>query len=253
MHMITPLKVGCPWSTWARPNVKWCEHNLCAFVTTPANTWSNMLYCFFAWVMWKEAKGRRHLQLFAVASMMVGVTSFAYHASYTKFFQFFDFVGMFCFCMASITLNARRNGYCQKHRVMHFYTIGVGLCTAAFLMIATLSLPVQVTVVALIAITGGQEYRLQTSAIYAQNPHMRPSMQHFYSAFVLLFVAFGCSMADLTRVWCNPDNHVMNGHSMWHILTSIVLYLLFKYHKQFAYDDKNDRAQGLRPIKVQTV
>lgn len=38
---IPPLPDGCPWSGWTLPNLKWCEDNVCAWVTAPANTWSN--------------------------------------------------------------------------------------------------------------------------------------------------------------------------------------------------------------------
>jgi hypothetical protein len=254
MHLnVPPLTAGCPWSTWPRPNVKWCENNLCAFITTPANTWSNFMYCFFAYKMWKESKNRPSIQIFALSSLLVGVTSFAYHASYTKFFQFFDFVGMFCFCMTSVTLNARRLEQCSRQKQMLFYSVGVGICTMSFLLVPMLGLPVQILVVILILTTLGQEWWLQT-VTYKLHPHMQPNMTPFYSAFLLLFIAFGCSIADLTRVWCNPDNHLVNGHSMWHILTSIVLYLLFKYHSQFAYEEISiDSTSTLLPIKLQTV
>ena len=41
---ITPLPPGCPWSGFAPPDLKHCETNLAAWITTPANTWSNLAY-----------------------------------------------------------------------------------------------------------------------------------------------------------------------------------------------------------------
>ena len=123
-----------------------------------------------------------------------------------------------------------------KNTVTRFYIAGVLVCTGTFMLVPFLGLPVQLIVVLLIVTTLAQEWWLQYH-VYQQYPTMRPKMRHFYRAFVVLFIAFGCSMADLTRVWCNPHNHSMNGHSMWHILTSIVLYLLFKFHMQFSYEE----------------
>ena len=44
MHEVTDLLPHCPWANWSRPNIKWCEENLCQVITTPANTWSNLVY-----------------------------------------------------------------------------------------------------------------------------------------------------------------------------------------------------------------
>ena len=209
------------------------------------------MYCFFAYRMWTEATASRPtLRMFAVASLIVGITSGLYHASYTWFFQLFDFVGMFCFCMISVTLNARRLDQLSFRQQNKFYAIGVVLCTLVFLVIPFIGLPVQSIVAILIIVTIGQEFYLH-NYIYKKHTHMRPKMKSFYQAFLLLFIAFGCSIADLTRVWCDPTNHWMNGHSMWHVLTSIVLYLLFKFHSQFAYE--SNQSKGLLPIKIQTV
>jgi hypothetical protein len=205
--------------------------------------------------MWIESKMNPSLRVFAVASLIVGLTSFAYHASFTYFFQFFDFVGMFCFCMCNISLNARRLNMIQRQTVTQFYVVGVICCTLTFVLVPFLGLPVQSIVAVLILATLGQEWWLHRR-VYQLHPQLQPNMSNFYRAFILLFVAFGCSMADLTRVWCNPNNHIMNGHSMWHILTSIVLYLLFKFHKQFAYDEVPGGGKGeneVLPIKIMSV
>ena len=53
---ITPIEEGCPWYSWTRPNVKWCEENLCAWVTAPANTYSNLLYIILGVVMIRQAR-----------------------------------------------------------------------------------------------------------------------------------------------------------------------------------------------------
>ncbi len=56
---IPPLPDGCPWSGWTLPNLKWCEDNVCAWVTAPANTWSNLAYIFFSLLMWRRASTSR--------------------------------------------------------------------------------------------------------------------------------------------------------------------------------------------------
>ena len=263
LSAVPPLPGGCPWSDWARPNVKWCEDNLCAWVTAPANTWSNLPYIIFAVQMWREAgPSRPTLRLFAPASALVGLTSGLYHASYTWVFQIFDFVGMFFFCCVTIALNARRMNVIGAGSVYSSYFAGVAACTLCFFLVPLLGLPVQLLVLFLVLTTLAQEMVLHHS-LYRKHSHLRPNMRHFAAGILLLVVAFGCSLSDLLRVWCSPQNHVMNGHSLWHILTAVVLYLLFRFHSQFAYDggggdggsgaEGRQRGGGLLPLRAVAV
>ncbi len=258
MHLtaVPPLQPGCPWSTWARPNLKWCEDNLCAWVTTPANSWSNVSYVLGAALMWARlggsggrggARRRPALRLFPPASLVVGLTSFLYHASYTWFFQLFDFVGMFFFCCVSTTLNARRLGQIDAAAVHRVYLVSVALCSMLFLVVGWVGLPVQLIVLSLVLLTLGQEAALFFGPAYRRHPKLRPRYRHFVSGMVLLVVAFACSVADATRLWCNPANHVVNGHAAWHVLTALVLYLLFLFHEQFDYDQTSGK---LLPLAV---
>ena len=255
MHLtaVPPLEARCPWSAWARPNIKWCEDNLCAWVTAPANTWSNLAYVLGAVLMWARLNGRGvarrrcTLRLFPPASLVVGITSFAYHASYTWFFQLFDFVGMFVFCCVSTTLNARRLGQIDADAVPRVYLLSAALCSALFLLVGWLGLPVQLIVLTLVLLTLGQEAVLYFGRAYREHPKLRPRYHHFVSGMLLLVIAFACSVADATRLWCNPANHIMNGHSAWHLLTAIVLYLLFLFHEQFDYDQTSGK---LLPLAV---
>mmetsp|Transcript_7748 Transcript_7748/g.10130 ORF Transcript_7748/g.10130 Transcript_7748/m.10130 type:complete len:188 (+) Transcript_7748:196-759(+) len=124
VHKVTPLEPGCPWAEWTRPNIKWCEENLCSYITTPANTWSNLSYIVFGiWMIYDASKrksqggkkeGSRTLTTIGFASIMVGVTSLIYHASYTAQGQFLDFVGMYMFAVIPVILNLRRLRFLTK-------------------------------------------------------------------------------------------------------------------------------------------
>jgi hypothetical protein len=121
-----PLPIGCPWSGWLPPNVNWCEEELCALVVNPADAWSNAAYVILGVWMCVAAAHRDDpkLGLFGPASIVVGLASFIYHASYTYFFQFFDFVGMFIFCMTVVTVNAVRLGWVDIARRWLFAVAG---------------------------------------------------------------------------------------------------------------------------------
>jgi hypothetical protein len=221
-----PLPPGCPWSGWTPPNVDWCEEELCAFVTNPANTWSNLLYVALGLLMWREARRRRSraLSLFGPTSVAVGVFSLAFHASYTWFLQFFDYVGMFLFCFTVLTLNARRLGWIGAGRQTVFHLGGVALFSAAVPPLFEAGIPIQGLILLLILAMVGQELALR------RRDGVRPAHRHWWTALALVAAAAVCSGLDLTRIWCDPADHWLQGHAAWHLLTAASLYALFRFY-----------------------
>ena len=168
--------------------------------------------------------GRSDLALFGPASIAVGVFSFAYHASYTWALQFLDFVGMFLFCFTVIARNASRLGWIEPRRELRFFVLGVA-----------------------------RRERARTAAVRARHrdPAHRRRLHRrrarpggraaapragvaFPRAYVLglaLFAAAAlCSGLDLTRVACDPQNHWLQGHAVWHVLTALALLAFFRFY-----------------------
>ena len=44
--------------------------------------------------------------------------------------------------------------------------------------------------------------------------------------------AFVFLILDITRTWCDPKNHILNGHAVWHLLSAAAIYLLFSAKKK---------------------
>ena len=220
---------GCPWSGFQQPNVDWCEAELCSWITNPADTWSNLAYVLLAVLIWYHARrrGSRTLAMFGPACLVTGLFSFAYHASYTFFLQFFDFVGMFVFTNLVVTLNLRRSGALTARRQVVFYLASIVLFSALVPPMFYLDLPFQGLVAFLILVILVQEIRLWATA-----------ERHgaFWLALLLLGAGATCSALDLSRVWCDPHNHWLQGHAVWHVLTALSLYSLYRYFTQFDLD-----------------
>jgi len=227
-----PLPPGCPWSQWTPPNVDWCEQELCAWVTNPANTWSNGLYLVLGILMWHEARRRRSRTLapFGPASVCVGLFSLVYHASYTWFFQFFDFVGMFVFLFLVLTLNARRLGWIRPRNQTACYLGGVLLASAAVPPLFELGVPIQGSVALLVLVAILQEWRLR------RRDGALPAHRAWWTALALLGGGALCSALDVTRVWCDPTNHWLQGHAAWHLLSAVGLYALFRFYAALDLD-----------------
>jgi len=226
--MADPLPPGCPWSGWTPPNVDWCEEELCGWIVNPADTWSNLAYIAFGLAMWWRARGRGSdlLSLFAPASVIVGAFSFAYHASYTYFLQFFDFVGMFLFCFVIITANALRLGWIRREQRVAFLVGGVVLFSAFVPLLSETTIPIQSLVGLLIAAILWQERAASRRAFAGGLEH-----GSFWIALALLAAAAAFSLADLTRAFCDPSNHWVQGHAIWHLLSAASLYAMFRFYE----------------------
>ena len=226
--MPPPMPEGCPWSGYQQPNVDWCEAELCSWITNPADTWSNLAYLVIALLMWRDARARgsRTLSLFAPASVVVGGFSFAFHASYTFVFQFLDFVGMFVFALLAVAVNLRRAGILSARQLVWFYLGSVTLFSALVPPAYYLGLPFQWLVVFLIAVIVVQEIRMWSTGAH----------KAFIASMLLLAAGGVCSALDLSRIWCNPHDHWVQGHAAWHLLSAASLYALYLFYSQFDLD-----------------
>ena len=220
-----PLPPGCPWSGFTPPNVDWCEEELCGWITNPANTWSNLLYVALGVLMWREARRRRSPALapFGPASIAVGVFSFVYHASYTWMLQFFDFVGMFLFCFCVLALNARRLGWISPRRQTAAMLVGTALASGLLPVLFARGVPIQGLVLLLVLAMIAQELWLR------RRDGALPAHRFWWLALGLLGAASVCSALDVTRMWCDPANHWLQGHALWHLLSAASLYALFRF------------------------
>ena len=233
-----PLPPGCPWSGWLPPNVQWCEENLCALVTAPANTWSNLAYLIVAIVMWRQAAGLpgRGVDFYGPAAAVVGICSLVYHASYTFVFQFFDFVGMFVFLDLMITSDLVRLGRASAARQRSLWLFLVvtssGLVPALFFA----GIPIQFLVVATIAPWLWLEF-----ALLRARGGRRDLL---WLSIALAAVAGLFSAADVTRIYCRPDDHFLQGHAIWHVLTACSFYAIFRHHAQLPEANPGRPAAG---------
>jgi hypothetical protein len=227
--MADPLPDGCPWSGWTPPNVDWCEEELCSWIVNPADTWSNLAYLVVGVVMWRRAlRGdQERLAIFGPAGILVAVFSFVYHASYTYFLQFFDFVGMFVFGFVMITANALRLGWISAARQWWFFGLGVLGASALVPLVSQTAVPIQSLVVVLIVVMLGQELAIHRHADPAAKA---TDYRAYFVALALLTVAATFSLLDVTRIWCAPQNHWIQGHALWHLFSAASLYALFCFY-----------------------
>lgn len=221
----------CPWTPLRElgglPNVKWCEDTLCSWVSEPANTWSNLAFLVTAAVLFVATRKEtsRTERFWPVATFWVGVSSLVYHASVTFLLQVFDFFGMYMFFCLVILLNLIRLGAVAKQALFKVLWLGVGALTVVTVVVAKVGLPVQ-GIVALLLLAG------ITTEVLATRRHRNP-VRWFLAAVAFIGVAAVFSASDVSRRWCDPSDHVFQGHAIWHVFNAVGIGLAWAHYRQF--------------------
>lgn len=230
MDAMTAMQPGCPWYELNQaypPNVQWCEAHLCSWITNPANTWSNLAFIIFAWFVWKSAKKNNpSLKVFGPSLFIVGITSLIYHASNNFFTQFVDFIGMYVFVCLMLSLNLWRMGKLNSNSFPKFYWGQVAFFGILTILGRLLNFPIQGLVLLIgisIVVTEIKLWRAQPETKY----------KFFIAAIVSLVFAVSWSILDVTRTFCDPHNHFVQGHAIWHLFSAFGLWLAYKFYEQF--------------------
>ena len=225
-----PLEPGCPWTDFSNlwlPNIKWCEAQLCSIVVEPANTWSNLAYVLIGlWLWWRGTRTNTRLpRIFGLAELIVGVFSFAFHMSYSGILQILDFAAMFVFVGLTLSFNLVRLGWLAPEHRTRTYIIAVIALTAITFGLRFTSFPIQLVTPVLILATVVTEV--------LAGLRKRPRYAWFVASLGLLLTATAFSIADASRAMCDPHDHLVQGHAIWHVLSAISLACACKFYEQF--------------------
>jgi hypothetical protein len=212
--------------------MQFCEANLCAWIAQPANTWSGLAYVLIGlWLIRKRSVEQAPaIQLIGPSAIFVGITTFAYHASYTFVAQFFDLSSMYIFSGLLLVLNLRRLGVITQKIQMPLF---VGIILLSMVILGVYNR------------TGQAIFALQIIAALLLEAYIsnKQKNQFFYRDFglalLLFLIGYGIWILDFKRILCDPNNHILQGHAVWHILTAFCFLFLYRFYRQFNFDDRD--------------
>lgn len=230
-NLPNPHPQGCFWydyaEKWGVPDIKYCEETLCQFISEPANTWSNLSFILVGLlIMMKRTKApneSRFVELYGLNTIFVGVTSLLYHLSNNFLTQFVDFLGMYAFFGLLLLGNLEILGKLKKEKLLPLYLMSFLPYSLMFFSFRYFGIPVQLSM--LIIIIGG----LITKGIIFVK--LRVDYKKLFTALGVFVVAFSCQLADINRIACDPQNHWIQFHGLWHIFNGIGMGLLFLYYR----------------------
>lgn len=217
---------ACPWSFLPPAPAEFCEASLCAWIREPANTWSNVGFLVGAGIVyWMSTKPKwRHLRIVGHISLLTGLGSAFFHASETIVGEGGDYVGMYlgaafmlCCCFRRWTGASRRAGQ------FLFW----GYFTATMIVFF-----IDHTQARLIYAVSGIVCSLSDTTLLVRD-HKVMTLRWLILTWILFGSAFVAWSLDLDGTWCNPDNHVFNGHALWHLLNAGALVAAVRYYEQF--------------------
>ncbi|MBI3844053.1 MAG: ceramidase domain-containing protein [Planctomycetes bacterium] len=221
--MIPP---SCPWDSWRQAPLDFCEEVLHGWVKQPANTWSNIGFIVVGIWIWRLARreGRLHLRTIAVVALVIGFGSTFYHASGTYWGSLADYAGTFMASGVMVALNVRR---WLRWSWAPVYLVFAGI-TLFFLG-------------SMVAFPGSERWLftfgspcwiIELRLFFRDRRVTRYRM--YLVSYIVLAVATLFWWLDVARILCIPNNHILTGHSVWHLLMAAVFLPLYRFYAQFS-------------------
>lgn len=213
---------ACPWDGLEPASVAFCEARLCAHVVEPSNAWSSWGYVVLGlWLLSRpEARQRALLAGVALANVAIGLGSFAFHATGTFVGELIDLFGMFLLSGLMLAHALGRARTWSPGRVGLAWSGFVAAPMLGVLLVKPAGIPL---FAAQLLAAIGLEVRAWRRA---QSPHFGV----FAQALGLVSLAFVVWLGDTTKLVCDPDNHLVTGHAVWHALNAVAIARLFFFY-----------------------
>ena len=224
MHKIPlPQAPGCPWHGMTLPSIQFCEANLCSWITQPANTWSNLVYFFIGYWMWRNSRNHsgRISRLIGPIVFLIGMGSFFFHASATFVGQFFDIGFMFLFSSLIVAMNLRRAGWIKPSQEMRVFSGLAVFGTMLLLLIHESGIPLFATEICVFV---ALELKLAFGGKKGAFNYRELKL-----AVLFLILSQVAWQLDFRGIVCDENNHWLQGHAAWHILNSIAFIWFYKF------------------------
>lgn len=217
----------CPWDGLEQVPSEWCEESLCSWVRQPANTWSNVGFLVVGIIILRwTARGRSpHLRGLGYVCLVTAVGSALYHASETFIGRVADYVGMYSGASYMLAVNVSRWRMRAGPFVRALFWLTL-LTPLAVMLIAPRTASVLYEVETVFCCMG-----LECALFRRDRTWVRYRMLVTY--WGLFLVGYGLWQLDIHHVLCNPGNHVLTGHALWHLLNAAALLYLFRFYEQF--------------------
>jgi len=205
------------------PTVEFCEKATGFIIKRPFYALSNVVYLFVGVLILN--KKTRFSKVFGYTSLFIGLASFVYDASYTYVSQLVDLFAMLVFVNILIGLNIKRIYGFSKRFLASLGAIFVSVGMLAIIYFKSFSgeFVFGVFVVTLI---------LSEFVLWRKGNSRKIKL--FLVGLLAFVTGFIVWLPDAMAIWCDPSD-IINGRSLFHIFTSITVYVLYRYYELQEY------------------
>jgi hypothetical protein len=215
----------CPWDAFDPGSVAFCEERLCAWIVEPSNAWSSVGYLLVAfWLYSRDARGSRDPVRYAVVvgTALTGLGSFAFHGTGTAWGELLDQLGMFVLSALVLAFVFGRRRGLSNAATTTVYAGLVAVSTLVQLVAPSLGIPLFA-----LQLVVGLGWELYSRSHAVDTSPWKPLAQ----AIGILLVSFGIWLTDITGLVCEPTNHLVTGHAVWHVLNATCLLYLYRFYR----------------------
>jgi hypothetical protein len=211
----------CPWSDYSPATISFCERRLCAWIVEPSNAWSNLAYVVVGvWILWR----RRHdlgtaLTAIGLVAVLMGAGSFSFHATGIRVFEVVDVSSMYLISGLALTFALQR-------RLRWGDGAAVAFCAAVVLVSSLLMVAMGNDGIVVFAAEVLVAVFVETRLWPATPPG---AGRWLLRALGALAVGLAIWTLDLRGPLCDPDNHVLTGHAVWHALTALSVLYFYRF------------------------
>lgn len=221
----------CAWATWPPSTIAFCEARLCGFPAEPANAWSNLAYVLAGIyvLVWVRRHRRRPLWPAGVTAIGIGIGSFAFHAFPTFYTEYADLVSMFLLSTYMLAVQLFRVAGLTVRQAVGGYAVMLLVCCVSLWIHKDVGIAIFGVQLAMATAIEGVLYLRHPTGL------ARPRYRDFWGLIGVFLLSLTFWMLDLTGLVCDPDNHWLQGHALWHVTNSTCLIWMVRFASQFEW------------------
>ncbi len=228
---------SCFFNSWVPAAMQFCEAPVFCFPKFPSDTISNLGPLLGGIVILRRHSAFRHeLRWLGWAAVATAIFSALFHGTGTRFGEYLDLFGMYAFIAVCLALTIWR---CLQAMQGSMVVMASMIFTIlVMLSVINIHLATPAFAVATIAVLF-LEFRASSNQL---------ASKHLRRAALYLGIAFSFWVLDYTHILCNPENHLLTGHSIWHLMNGLVFFETYRYYEEVLQDQVVNAPRKPLPI-----
>lgn len=221
----------CYWQGLEPSKLNFCEEAIqCALVQRPSEAWSSLAFVFAAYYIYLQMKKRNHFNTwpFIPIAALIGITSFIMHATSSFIGELMDVSSMFMMVNYCIIVGLEQRYKLKKSILIPLFIVMVAACVGPLFLISKK----MGSAIFFLQIILGVIFIIEYHFSKADKPKGISYKPLVLCLSTMLF-AWGIWWLDLLKIVCDPSNHILTGHAVWHILGALATIPLWRFLDQF--------------------